>query len=72
MNFLVGDYTLDYEKRPRVRITFEDGHSLDATYCDTHGYNHLFLLDNGKTLRLSNHFMHLKGIRLKVLEEEGK
>ena len=70
MNFLVGDLTLDYEKKPRVRLTFEDGHTLDATYTDTHGYNHLFLLDNGKTIRLSNYFMHLKGIRVALIEDE--
>lgn len=70
MNFLVGDLTLDYEKKPRVKLIFENGHIENATYCDTSGYNHLFLLDNGKTLRLSNYFMHLKGIRVKLLPPE--
>lgn len=70
MNFLVGDLTLDCDQKPRVRITFEGGHYEDGVYTATHGYNHLFLLDNGKTLRLSNYFMHLKGIRVKLLPPE--
>lgn len=66
MNYLVGTLVLDTEQKPRVRITFSDGKQIEAVYTDTFGYNHSFLTDSGRELRLSNHFMHLKGIRVEL------
>ncbi len=64
MNYLVGTLVLDSGKHQRVRITFEDGRQIEAEYADTFGYNHSFYTDSGREIRLSNHFMHLKGIRI--------
>ena len=61
MNYLVGGLVLDADDKPRVRIRFSDGRELTAT---TFGYNHTFRTDAGGELRLSNHFMHLKDIRV--------
>lgn len=65
MKYLVGDTPM--EKGQRVEITFSDGKKQTGTYCDTYGYNHSFALDNGGSVNLSNHFMHLKGIRVKAI-----
>ena len=53
------------EQGQRVVITFSDGNRVSAVYKDTYGYNHSFEKDDGGTVTLSNHFMHLKGIRVK-------
>lgn len=60
MNYLVGKLILGGGEH--VVITFSDGSKVKGVYMDTYGYNHLFKLDNGKELKLSNHFMHLKDI----------
>lgn len=67
MNYLVGTLVLDTDRKPRVRITFADGRQIEAVYTDTFGYNHSFYTDQGKEIRLSNHFMHLKGIRIELV-----
>ncbi|MCH5184140.1 MAG: hypothetical protein J1E00_08195 [Oscillospiraceae bacterium] len=67
MNYLVGTLVLDTEQKPRVRITFSDGRQIEAVYTDTFGYNHSFYTDEGREIRLSNHFMHLKGIRIELV-----
>lgn len=64
MNYLVGNLVLDSGSGQRVRIIFEDGKTIEAVYADTFGYNHSFYTDSGREIRLSNHFMHLKGIRI--------
>ncbi len=64
MNYLVGGLVLDADDKPRVRIRFSDGREVTATYIGTFGYNHTFRTDAGGELRLSNHFMHLKDIRV--------
>lgn len=64
MNYLVGTLVLDSGKNQRVRIRFEGGKTIEAVYADTFGYNHSFYTDEGREIRLSNHFMHLKGIRI--------
>ncbi len=65
MKYLVGDTPM--EQGQRVEITFSDGKAQTGTYKDTFGYNHSFDLDNGGSVTLSNHFMHLKGIRVKTI-----
>ncbi len=64
MNRLVGGLVLDADDKPRVRIKFSDGGEVTATYIGTFGYSHTFRTDAGKELRLSNHFMRLKDIRV--------
>lgn len=63
MKYLVGETPM--EQGQRVVITFSDGNRVSAVYKDTYGYNHSFEKDDGGTVTLSNHFMHLKGIRVK-------
>ncbi len=64
MKYLVGDTPM--EQGQRVVITFSDGKSVDAVYTDTYGYNHNFDIEGGGNVTLSNHFMRLKGIRVKT------
>lgn len=68
MNYLVGTLVLDSKTNQRVRITFSDGKQIEGTYDDTFGYNHSFYTDSGKEIRLSNHFMHLKGIKIEKIQ----
>lgn len=65
MKYLVGDIPM--EQGQRVEITFSDGKKQTGNYKDTFGYNHSFDLDNGGSVTLSNHFMRLKGIRVKAI-----
>lgn len=66
MKYLVGDTPM--EQGQKVVIVFSDGKKIDAVYKDTFGYNHSFEAENGRNINLSNHFMHLKGIRVKIKE----
>ena len=66
MKCLVGDTPM--EPGQKVEITFSDGKKQIGVYRDTFGYNHSFDLENGGTVTLSNHFMRLKGIRVKALD----
>ena len=61
MSCLVG--TLVLNGGEKVVITFDDGRKLKGIYIETYGYNHIFRLSNGNDMKLSNHFMHLKGTR---------
>lgn len=70
MNYLVGPLVLDTDEKPRVRITFEGGKQIEAVYTETYGYNHIFITDDGNRIRLSNHFMHLKGIQLERIPDK--
>ncbi len=70
MKYLVGTLVLDGEEKPRVVLTFSDGKQIEATYTDTFGYNHSFYTDSGKEIRLSNHFLHLKGIRISLAKPQ--
>lgn len=63
MKYLVGDTPM--EQGQAVEITFSDGNKVRAVYKDTYGYNHSFEIENGNSVTLSNHFMRLKGIRVK-------
>lgn len=68
MSCLVG--TLVLNGGENVVITFDDGRKLKGTYIETCGYNHIFRLSNGNDMKLSNHFMHLKGIRVETDKEK--
>jgi len=66
MKYLVGDIPM--EQGQKVEIIFSDGNRERAVYTDTFGYNHYFEFEKGGNIRLSNHFMHLKGIRIKTVD----
>ncbi len=68
MNYLVG--TLVLSGGESVVITFDDGTKVRGVYMDTFGYNHVFKLKNGKEMKLSNHFMSLKGIKVALDDEK--
>jgi len=70
MKYLVGDTPM--EQGSDVAIFFSDGGRLNAVYKDTYGYNHHFQTEDGKTVVLSNHFMRLKGIKIKLRVERGE
>ncbi len=65
MSYLVGDSVLD--SGDKVIIRWSDGTTTRAVYKDTYGYNHFFdtIPKGEKEIRLSNHFMRLKGIYVK-------
>lgn len=65
MSYLVGDAVLD--SGDIVIIRWSDGTTTRAVYKDTYGYNHFFdtIPKGEKEIRLSNHFMRLKGIYVK-------
>lgn len=69
MSYLVGDLVLD--SGARVIIRWTDGTETHAVYKDTYGYNHFFdaVPEGEREIRLSNHFMRLKGIRIRLDEE---
>ncbi len=66
MKQLVGDTPM--EQGQRVEIIFSNGDREKGTYQYSFGYNHSFDLDKGSTVVLSNHFMRLKGIRVKIID----
>ncbi len=66
MKHLVGETPMEIGQK--VEITFSDGNKQIGIYTDTFGYNHSFNLENGSTVTLSNHFMRLKGIRVRAVE----
>ncbi len=68
MSYLVDNSVLD--SGDRVVIRWTDGTETRAVYKDTYGYNHFFdPAEGGKEIRLSNHFMRLKGIHVRKDEE---
>lgn len=63
MSRLVGPLVL--EGGETVIIRWSDGTETEAKYLETYGYTNLFDA-NGKEIRLSNHFMRLKGIKISL------
>lgn len=46
----------------KVVITYSNGSKVKAVYKETYGYTHCFVTDDGRELKLSNHFMEMKDI----------
>lgn len=69
MSYLVGDVVLD--SGDKVIIRWSDRTETKAVYKETVGYSHFFdpSENDGKEIRLSNHFMRLKGIYVRKDEE---
>ncbi len=69
MSYLVGEEVLD--SGDRVIITWTDRTETLAEYKNTYGYTHIFepINPQGKEIKLSNHFMRLKGIYIRRAEE---
>lgn len=69
MSYLVGDVVLD--SGDKVIIRWSDRTETKAIYKDTVGYSHFFDAadDENKEIRLTNHFMRLKGIYVRKDEE---
>ncbi len=69
MSYLVGTEILD--SGDKVYIRWPDKTETHAIYKDTYGYNHYFeaIPKGEKDIRLSNHFMRLKGIYIRKDEE---
>lgn len=64
MGYLVGDTLL--EKGDKVLIIWTNGDKTEAIYKETFGYSHILEeIKTNKEIRLSNHFMRLKYIRIK-------
>ena len=63
MSRLVGSLVLDGGET--VIIRWSDGTETEAKYIETYGYTNLFDAD-GKEIRLSNHFMRMKGIKISL------
>lgn len=70
MSYLVGEEILD--SGDKVVIKWTDGTETLAEYKDTIGYTHYFdaIPVKTKEIRLSNHFMHLKGIYIRRATDE--
>ena len=67
MNTLVGDLILSGGEK--VTIRFSDGRKENFTYVETVGYTNYFKAENGRELRLSNHFMDMKDITVSLCKE---
>ena len=69
MSYLVDECILD--SGDKVIIRWSDGSETRAVYKETYGYNHFFdaIPKGDQEIRLSNHFMRLKGIRIRLDEE---
>ncbi len=70
MSYLVDECILD--SGDKVIIRWTDKTETRAVYKETYGYNHFFDAIDGSTdkeIRLSNHFMRLKGIHVRKDEE---
>ena len=69
MSYLVGELVLD--SGDKVIIRWPDKTETRAIYKETYGYNHFFeaVPKGEKEIRLSNHFMRLKGIYIRKDEE---
>ncbi len=69
MSYLVDECILD--SGDKVIIRWSDGTETRAVYKETYGYNHFFdAIPKGENeIRLSNHFMRLKGIHVRKDEE---
>ena len=60
MDNLVGKLILHGGEK--VMIRFSNGSAEKAVYKETIGYTNYFVCENGRELRLSNHFMDMKDI----------
>ncbi len=67
MSYLVGDVVLDFGDK--VIIRWPDRTETKAVFKDSVGYSHFFSDDDEKEIRLTNHFMRLKGIYVRKDEE---
>ncbi len=69
MSYLVDECILD--SGDKVIIRWSDGTETRAIYKETYGYNHFFdAVPKGENeIRLSNHFMRLKGIHVRKDDE---
>ncbi len=69
MSYLVDECILD--SGDKVIIRWSDGTETRAVYKETYGYNHFFdaIPKGNDEIRLSNHFMRLKGIHVRKDEE---
>ncbi|MBO5870403.1 MAG: hypothetical protein J6Q89_06600 [Clostridia bacterium] len=69
MSYLVDECILD--SGDKVIIRWSDGSETRAVYKETYGYNHFFdaIPKGDQEIRLSNHFMRLKGIHIRKDEE---
>lgn len=69
MSYLVDECILD--SGDKVIIRWSDGSETRAVYKETYGYNHFFdaIPKGDQEIRLSNHFMRLKGIHVRKDEE---
>lgn len=69
MSYLVDECILD--SGDKVIIRWTDGTETRAVYKETYGYNHFFdaIPKGDNEIRLSNHFMRLKGIHIRKDEE---
>lgn len=69
MSYLVDECILD--SGDKVIIRWSDGTETHAVYKETYGYNHFFdaIPKGDNEIRLSNHFMRLKGIHVRKDEE---
>ncbi len=61
MSRLVGPLVLDGGET--VIIRWSDGTETEAQYIETYGYTNLFKAGD-REIRLSNHFMRMKGIKI--------
>ena len=67
MGYLVGDVLL--EKGDKVIIIWTNGDKTEAVYKETYGFSHFLAeINSKKEIRLSNHFMRLKYIRIKKID----
>ena len=57
--------TLILEGGETVIIRWSDGTETEAEYLETYGYTNIFK-SGDKEIRLSNHFMRMKGIKLSL------
>ena len=67
MNTLVGNLILSGGEN--VTIRFSDGRKENAVYVETVGYTNYFRMENGREIRLSNHFMDMKDISVSLRKD---
>ncbi|MDL2287265.1 hypothetical protein LJB90_01705 [Eubacteriales bacterium OttesenSCG-928-G02] len=65
MNNYVYKYVLSGGEK--LIIIWSDKTETEAEYIKTIGYNHYFKTLQGKEIKLSNHFMRLKAIKINLI-----
>ena len=53
----------------KVVITYSNGRKINAVYKETYGYTHCFTAEDGREIKLSNHFMDMKDISVNLRKE---